>query len=117
LSDLQAKAILDMRLQKLTALERDKIELEYKDILEQIREFRRILTSRDVQNQIIKDELEELNQRYGDERRTQIVYSAEDFNIEDMIADEDVVVTISNTGFIKRTAVSGYRGRKEADRA
>jgi DNA gyrase subunit A len=112
LSDLQAKAILDMRLQKLTALERDKIELEYKDILEQIREFRRILTSRDVQNQIIVDELEELNQRYGDERRTQIVYSAEDFNIEDMIADEDVVVTISNTGFIKRTAVSGYRRQK-----
>ncbi len=112
LSDLQAKAILDMRLQKLTALERDKIELEYKDILEQIREYRRILTSRDVQNRIIVDELEELNQRYGDERRTQIVYSAEDFNIEDMIADEDVVVTISNTGFIKRTAVSGYRRQK-----
>ncbi len=112
LSDLQAKAILDMRLQKLTALERDKIELEYKDILEQIREYRRILTSRDVQNKIIVDELDELNQRYGDERRTQIVYSAEDFNIEDMIADEDVVVTISNTGFIKRTAVSGYRRQK-----
>ena len=112
LSDLQAKAILDMRLQKLTALERDKIELEYKDILEQIREYRRILTSRDVQNKIIVDELEALNQRYGDERRTQIVYSAEDFNIEDMIADEDVVVTISNTGYIKRTAVSGYRRQK-----
>ena len=112
LSDLQAKAILDMRLQKLTALERDKIELEYKDILEQIRDYRRILTSRDVQNKIIVDELEGLNQRYGDERRTQIVYSAEDFNIEDMIADEDVVVTISNTGFIKRTAVSGYRRQK-----
>ncbi len=112
LSDLQAKAILDMRLQKLTALERDKIELEYKDILEQIREFRRILTSRDVQNKIIVDELEALNQRYGDQRRTQIVYSAEDFNIEDMIADEDVVVTISNTGYIKRTPVSGYRRQK-----
>ncbi len=112
LSDLQAKAILDMRLQKLTALERDKIELEYKDILEQIREYRRILTSRDVQNGIIIKELEELNGRYGDERRTQIVYSAEDFNIEDMIADEDVVVTISNTGYIKRTPVSGYRRQK-----
>ncbi len=112
LSDLQAKAILDMRLQKLTALERDKIELEYKDILDQIREYRRILTSRDVQNGIIIKELEELNDRYGDERRTQIVYSAEDFNIEDMIADEDVVVTISNTGYIKRTPVSGYRRQK-----
>ncbi|MFO8028635.1 MAG: DNA gyrase subunit A [Cyclonatronaceae bacterium] len=112
LSDLQAKAILDMRLQKLTALERDKIELEYKDILEQIREYRRILTSREVQNQIIISELEELNHRYGDERRTQIVHSAEDFNIEDMIADEDVVVTISNKGYIKRTPVSGYRRQK-----
>lgn len=112
LTDLQAKAILDMRLQKLTALERDKIELEYKDILEQIEGFRKILGSREIQNNIIIGELDELNSRYGDERRTQIVYSAEDFNIEDMIADEDVVVTISNTGFIKRTPVSGYRRQK-----
>ncbi|MEX2656338.1 MAG: DNA gyrase subunit A [Balneolales bacterium] len=112
LTDLQAKAILDMRLQKLTALERDKIEMEYKDILEQIQEFRRILTDREAQNVIIVEELDELVKRYGDERRTQIVHSAEDFNIEDMIADEDVVVTISNTGYIKRTAVSGYRRQK-----
>ncbi len=112
LSDLQAKAILDMRLQKLTALERDKIELEYKDILEQIREYRRILMSREAQNEIIVNELNALQERYGDERRTQIIHSAEDFNIEDMIADEDVVVTISNTGYIKRTAVSGYRRQK-----
>ncbi len=112
LTDLQAKAILDMRLQKLTALERDKIDLEYKEIIEQIAEFRRILSSVDAQKEIIKDELNEVKERYGDERRTQIVYSAEDFNIEDMIADEDVVVTISNKGFIKRTAVSGYRRQK-----
>ena len=112
LTDLQAKAILDMRLQKLTALERDKIDLEYKEIIEQIAEFRRILSSVDAQKEIIKDELNEVKERYGDERRTQIVYSAEDFNIEDMIADEDVVVTISNKGFIKRTAVSGYRRKK-----
>ncbi len=112
LTDLQAKAILDMRLQKLTALERDKIELEYKDILDQIREYRRILTSRDAQNEIIETELDALKERYGDERRTQIIHSAEDFNIEDMIADEDVVVTISNTGYIKRTPVSGYRRQK-----
>lgn len=112
LTDLQAKAILDMRLQKLTALERDKIELEYKDILEQIAEFRRILSSTEVQKGIIKDELDVIKERYGDERRTQIVYSADDFNIEDMIADEDVVVTISNNGFIKRTPLSGFRRQK-----
>lgn len=112
LTDLQAKAILDMRLQKLTALERDKIDLEYKDILEQIGEYRKILSSRDEQNRLIKEELDTINERYGDERRTQIVHSAEDFSIEDMIADEDVVVTISNNGFIKRTPVSGYRRQR-----
>lgn len=112
LTDIQAKAILDMRLQKLTALERDKIDLEYRDILDQIKEFRRILSSRQAQMDIIKFELSDLKNRYGDKRRTQIVYSAEDFNIEDMIADEDVVVTISNTGYIKRTPVSGYRRQK-----
>ncbi len=112
LTDIQAKAILDMRLQKLTALERDKIDLEYRDILDQIREFRRILGSRQAQLDIIKIELADIRARYGDKRRTQIVYSAEDFTIEDMIADEDVVVTISNNGFIKRTPVSGYRRQK-----
>jgi DNA gyrase subunit A len=112
LTDIQAKAILDMRLQKLTALERDKIDLEYRDILDQIQEFRRILMNRDAQLLIIKTELNDLKERYGDKRRTQIVYSAEDFSIEDMIADEDVVVTISNTGYIKRTPVSGYRRQK-----
>lgn len=112
LTDLQAKAILDMRLQKLTALERDKIDLEYKDILEQIGEYRKILSSRDEQNRLIKEELDTINERYGDERRTQIVHSAEEFSIEDMIADEDVVVTISNNGFIKRTPVSGYRRQR-----
>lgn len=112
LTDIQAKAILDMRLQKLTALERDKIDLEYRDILDQIKEFRRILTNRQAQLDIIKFELNDLKSRYGDQRRTQIVYSAEDFSIEDMIADEDVVVTISNNGYIKRTPVSGYRRQK-----
>jgi len=112
LTDLQAKAILDMRLQKLTALERDKIDMEYRDILDQIGEYRRILGSTEAQKEIIKTELNEILERYGDERRTKIVYSAEDFNIEDMIADEDVVVTISNNGYIKRTPVSGFRRQK-----
>jgi len=112
LTDLQAKAILDMRLQKLTGLERDKIDQEYRDIVDRIEEYRTILSNRDEQTAIIKDELQELKERYGDERRTEIVYSAEDFNIEDMIADEDVVVTISNKGFIKRMPVSGYRRQR-----
>src|SRR6056297_2956724 len=102
LTDLQAKAILDMRLQKLTGLERDKIDQEYGDIVDRISDYRNILSDRNRQTDIIKEELSELKDRYGDERRTEIVYSAEDFNIEDMIADEDVVVTISNKGFIKR---------------
>lgn len=112
LTDLQAKAILDMRLQKLTGLERDKIETEYGEIVEKIAGFRKILSDRGEQTEIIKEELRELRNRYGDERRTQIVYSAEDFDVEDMIADEDVVVTISNKGFIKRMPVSGYRRQK-----
>jgi DNA gyrase subunit A len=112
LTDLQAKAILDMRLQKLTGLERDKIDQEYREIVDKIAEYREILSDRTKQNDIIKNELLELKDRYGDERRTQIVYSAEDFSIEDMIADEDVVVTISNKGFIKRMPVSGYRRQR-----
>ena len=111
-TDIQAKAILDMRLQKLTGLERDKVDQEYRDIVDKITEYRNILSDRAIQNSIIKEELLELKERYGDERRTQIVYSAEDFSIEDMIADEDVVVTISNKGFIKRMPVSGYRRQR-----
>ena len=112
LTDIQAKAILEMRLQKLTGLERDKIDTEYGDIVDKIAEFRTILSDRGRQTEIIKEELEDIKARYGDERRTQIVYSAEDFNVEDMIADEDVVVTISNKGFIKRMPVSGYRRQR-----
>lgn len=112
LTDLQAKAILEMRLQKLTGLEREKIDQEYRDIVDRIAEYRSILSNREQQFSIIKSELTEIKERYGDERRTQIVYSADDFSIEDMIADEDVVVTISNKGFIKRMPVSGYRRQR-----
>lgn len=112
LTDIQAKAILDMRLQKLTGLERDRIDAEYRDIVFKIADYRKILSSRDLQTDIIIEELVDVKERYGDERRTQIVYSADDFNIEDMIADEDVVVTISNKGFIKRMPVSGYRRQR-----
>jgi len=112
LTDIQAKAILDMRLQKLTGLEREKIDGEYREIIDKISDYREILSNRDKQTAIIKEELADLKKRYGDERRTQVVHSAEDFNIEDMIANEDVVVTISNKGFIKRMPVSGYRRQR-----
>ncbi|MDZ7691889.1 MAG: DNA gyrase subunit A [Balneolaceae bacterium] len=112
LTDIQAKAILDMRLQKLTGLERGKIDLEYSEIAEKISNYRDILSNRSRQTDIIKEEITELQDRYGDGRRTQIVHSADDFSVEDMIADEDVVVTISNKGFIKRMPVSGYRRQK-----
>jgi DNA gyrase subunit A len=112
LTDIQAKAILDMRLQKLTGLEREKIDGEYREIIDKISDYREILSNRDKQTLIIKEELADLKKRYGDERRTQVVHSADDFNIEDMIANEDVVVTISNKGFIKRMPVSGYRRQR-----
>jgi len=109
LSEIQAKAILDMRLQKLTSLERKKVEDEYKETIKLIERLRSILTSKKLQMQIIKDELLEIKKKYGDERRTEVVYKTEEFSVEDMIAEEDVVITISHSGFIKRFPVSGYR--------
>jgi DNA gyrase subunit A len=109
LSEVQAKAILDMRLQRLTGLERKKIEDEYKETIKLIEKLKGILSNDERRYSIIKDELLEIKKRYGDERRTEIVYSTEDFSLEDIIAEEDVVVTISHNGFIKRFPVSGYR--------
>ncbi len=109
LSEIQAKAILDMRLQKLTGLERKKIEEEYKEVIKLIEQLKSILSSNKLQMQIIKDELLAIKEKYGDERRTEIVLKAEEFSVEDMIAEENVVITISHSGFIKRIPVSGYR--------
>jgi len=109
LSEVQAKAILDMRLQRLTGLERKKIEDEYKEVIKLIERLKGILKSEEQRKLIIKDELLDIKKRYGDERRTEIIYSYEDFSLEDIIAEEDVVVTISHRGFIKRFPVSGYR--------
>jgi DNA gyrase subunit A len=109
LSEIQAKAILDMRLQRLTGLERKKIEDEYREIIKLIEKLQGILGSEEKRYLIIKDELLELKNKYGDERKTEIVHDYEDFSIEDIIAEEDVVVTISHKGFIKRFPVSGYR--------
>jgi DNA gyrase subunit A len=109
LSEIQAKAILDMRLQRLTGLERKKIEEEYKEVIKTIARLRAILDSRALQMQIIKEELLELKKTYGDDRRTEIIKNYEEFSIEDMIAEEDMVITITRDGYIKRFAVSGYR--------
>jgi DNA gyrase subunit A len=109
LSEIQSKAILDMRLQRLTGLERKKIEDEYKETIKLIEKLKGVLGSEEKRYSIIKDELLLLKERYGDERRTEIVYNYEEFSLEDIIAEEDVVVTISHRGFIKRFPVSGYR--------
>jgi DNA gyrase subunit A len=109
LSEIQAKAILDMRLQRLTGLERDKIRDEHKELMRLIDYYKSILADENLRMEIIKDEIEEIKKQYGDERRTEIVYSAEDINIEDLIVDEDVVITISHMGYIKRTTLASYR--------
>ncbi len=109
LSDIQAKAILDMRLQRLTGLERQKIEDEYREVIKLIEQLNAILASEKLQYKLIKDELKQVKKDYGDERRTEIVMKAEDFKIEDMIKNEDVVITITHNGFIKRTSVDTYK--------
>jgi DNA gyrase subunit A len=116
LSEIQAKAILDMRLQRLTGLERKKIEDEYKEIIKLIEKLRGILDNENKRNTIIKNELIALQERYGDERRTEIIKNYQEFSLEDIIAEEDVVVTISHSGFIKRFPVSGYRKQARGGR-
>jgi DNA gyrase subunit A len=109
LSEIQAKAILDMRLQKLTGLERDKLKNEYEEIMKLIENLKAILADKELRKQIIKDELIEIKDKYGDERRTDIEYSSEEFNPEDFYADENVAITISNLGYIKRTALTEFK--------
>ncbi|MBD3314313.1 MAG: DNA gyrase subunit A [Chitinivibrionales bacterium] len=116
LSDIQAKAILDMRLQRLTGLERDKIEAEYAELMKQIAEYEDILAHRERRMSIIKDELIDLRDRYGDERRTDIMESSADVDIEDMIADEPMVITMTGNGYIKRSSVSVYRSQGRGGR-
>lgn len=109
LTEVQAKAILDMRLQRLTGLERKKIEDEYKETIKLIEKLKGILESEKKRKQIIKEELLVLKEKYAEERRTEIIHDYKEFSLEDIIAEEDVVVTISHQGFIKRFPVSGYR--------
>ncbi|MFA6349992.1 MAG: DNA gyrase subunit A [Candidatus Omnitrophota bacterium] len=116
LSEIQAQAILEMQLQRLTALERDKIDAEYAELLKKIEICRSILASEKKIEAIIKEELEALKQKHGDERRTDIVGEAQELEVEDLIAEEDVVVTISHGGYIKRLPVSAYRKQKRGGR-
>ncbi len=109
LSEIQAKAILEMRLRVLTGLERDKIKAEYEELMKLIDYLKSILADESLRMKIIKDELIEIRDKYGDERKTDIVFASGDFRMEDMIADEDVVITISHMGYIKRTALTEYR--------
>lgn len=109
LSDLQARAIIDMRLRSLTGLERDKVKEEHAELLKMIEYYNQVLQDEALQMKIIKDELIEIKAKYGDARRTQVIPDAEEFNPEDFYADEDVVITISHLGYIKRTPLTEYR--------
>ncbi len=109
LSDLQSAAIIDMRLRALTGLERGKLDAEREELEKRIAYFREVLASRDEQMRVIREELIEMKEKYGDERRTEIIYASEEFNPEDFYADEDMVITMSHMGYIKRTPLAEYR--------
>jgi len=116
LSDIQSRAIVEMRLRQLTGLEQDKLRAEYEEIMKLIEELKAILASKELRMQIIKDELNYVLEKYGDERFSRIEYSAEDFRIEDTIPDEEVVITISHLGYIKRTPLTEYRTQNRGGR-
>ncbi len=109
LSDIQSRAIIEMRLRQLTGLEQDKLRAEYAEVMDLIKHLKEILASEELQMQIIKDELIEVKEKFGDERRTEIVYSSSEFNPEDFYADEEVLITISNLGYIKRTNLKEFK--------
>jgi DNA gyrase subunit A len=116
LSEIQAKAILEMRLQRLTGLERDKVRAEYKEVMDRIAYYESILASEEIQREIVRTELLEIKDNYGDARRTEIIAAEGDINLEDLIKEEEVVVTISNLGYIKRTAASEFRTQSRGGR-
>ena len=112
LSEVQSQAILEMRLQRLTGLEREKINSEYEDLIKSISKFKAILESPPMVLQIIKEEIQEIKERHGDERRTEILHDTGEIDVEDLIAEEDMVVTISHNGYIKRNPISLYRAQR-----
>jgi DNA gyrase subunit A len=109
LSEIQSRAIVEMRLRHLTGLEQDKLRTEFEELMKLIADLKDILANEDRRMQIIKDELTEIKDKYGDERRSRIEYSASEMRMEDLIADEEVVITISHAGYIKRTSLSEYK--------
>lgn len=109
LTEIQASAIVDMRLRQLTGLMQDKLHEEYKNLMDQIDYFHKILSDEAVCMQVVKDELIEIRDKYGDERKTQIIYSSEEFNAEDFYADDEMIITISHLGYIKRTPLTEFR--------
>lgn len=109
LSEIQSRAIVDMRLRQLTGLEQDKLRAEYADLVALIADLKDILEREERRMQIIKDELIEIREKYGDERRSEIVYAASEMRMEDLIADEEVIITISHAGYIKRTSLTEYK--------
>ena len=111
LSEIQAKAILDLRLQKLTGLEMDKIKEEHAEIMEKIKRFEEILSNEDLRLSLLVEDLKEVKEKYGDERRSSIEYSSSEVSIEDMIPNDEVLITISHLGYIKRTSLSEYRAQ------
>ena len=111
LSDIQSRAVVEMRLRQLTGMEQDKLRAEYEDVLALIASLKEILEKVELRMQIIKDELLEVKAKYGDARRTQIVYSSEEFNPEDFYADDEMIITISHLGYIKRTALTEFRAQ------
>ncbi|MBP9186650.1 MAG: DNA gyrase subunit A [Bacteroidia bacterium] len=116
LSEIQSKAILDMRLRALTGLERDKVKDEYAELMKLITYLQSILDNEPLRMQIIKDELTEMKTKYGDERRTEIIYAGNEMSMEDLIPDDDVVITISHLGYVKRTLLSEYRTQNRGGR-
>ena len=111
LSDVQSRAIVEMRLRQLTGMEQDKLRAEYEDLMKQIEHLKEILEKKELRMEIIKEELLEIKEKYGDKRRTEIVYSSEEFNPEDFYSDDEMVITISHLGYIKRTALSEFRSQ------
>ncbi len=116
LSEIQAKAILEMRLQRLVSLEIDKVRAEYNEVLEKIEYYKSILASEELQREIVKQELDEINDKYGDARRTDISYADDEISIEDLIPNEEVVITISHLGYIKRTKTDEFRQQSRGGR-
>ncbi|MBX9851863.1 MAG: DNA gyrase subunit A [Cytophagaceae bacterium] len=109
MSEIQARAVLDLRLQRLTGMEREKIVQEYEEVMKLIAHLKEILANKDLRMKIIKDELAEMKERYGDARRTEVVHSSDDISLEDIIPDEEMAITISHQGYIKRTNLAEYR--------